>query len=1164
MDDVALEESPEIIVSTLFHVALSHGPRIDTQRLDRWAYFQFFEEAGLSDSNFSDTGVSKLMLRLMWDKEKLPTSEMDEAGFLKVIAEVARRCFSAMGVPTALSPTARLALPQRTVDPDALEGVDDVESMTATTNAPGSPKSFGRFGSMNRGSGTLLQRGSTQKMLPASAAAAPSTSAPAASGEEALRFTIDVVFADYLRGSIVRTDLPFTIEGGTTTWSGLTRHVVHHAICQAMDAVERFFVEFAGEHGVLNRIQFGRMIEAMGSFGALADDELLDLVFVECNTEDTRGIEVGTVGDHLELDEAAAALNMLAFAVYGDDVAFPRHATVQSRIFQAMSSIVAAAQHRYGLPRGAIDDVHPEATRVAVVYPATIGIVFPTIVDLSEQESFFVAGVHLQCPIMDMPPDPNEQHWDELLGRRAAAPFAAKLRAAILEREGHGRGRQGGYDHMSPPMLTISSSPKPPTTGRAASIVNGAASPAGLSLTARTFGQLDATLTTNRSVIGSGTVTSAASPVRGGLDLPPALTPQAPQPVSVMRDAQWLCASNFDAKPQDTLAARTAPPQAFVWCGDRIVEALCIAKNRLQAMPVPSCAASDMDSAVLTCSANADRIEIGCRHVQRVLVQLSRTRDAPQSKAAPLLLCRGAFQLRSLPKTDATAFTKLFESLSRPFPLDFADGESERAVQSLRLRSFDAELPESTQPLMSLKEFLTAIQVLGVPQATSLPRFAQGDLQRRRSVSAAAWTELFNLFAITPGSTASTAPVPKAPSPLPPSMSASPRNPTAPLIMGQSKRREMVRDSVVPQRRVIVELDAETTAKIVFKGPAPRNLDAPALGCDGFLLCVLYGCAGTTVGDQRNVNAEALCIRLRALLSQDRVRKHFAEHLARTAPPPPVLPVAPAPPPPPPESIKSPGKKKGGKGKGAKGKKGRKKSPVVTAPCGPLGPTPVFLEIPKCRPVSPLPHTDVEYRMPTFVKDAEQRVLAHHPPSQNLRLRLYGSTAPTDSAFQTPLKEQFALSARDHPRAVPILPDTVTPRRLRPTAETGDSDQPLSRTRLRFTSARSDVPSPADTGAARRDDGSWEVPLLANTTASREPLDLATPRRGAFGKGLVPDLSPLDTPSMLNVAPVNPSAVPRGRLHESVTATSRVLKQDHFAASMNRVRNHPQYTLKGM
>ena len=75
---------------------------------------------------------------------------------------------------------------------------------------------------------------------------------------------------------------------------------------------------------------------------------------------------------------------------------------------------------------------------------------------------------------------------------------------------------------------------------------------------------------------------------------------------------------------------------------------------------------------------------------------------------------------------------------------------------------------------------------------------------------------------------------------------------------------------------------------------------------------------------------------------------------------------------------------------------------------------------------------------------------------------------------------------------------------------------------------------------------------------------MATPRRGRISSRGELDLAPLEQLPSLNALMVSPSAVPATQLGSRVTTTSRDLTREHLEHSMQRVRNHPQYSLKGL
>ena len=75
---------------------------------------------------------------------------------------------------------------------------------------------------------------------------------------------------------------------------------------------------------------------------------------------------------------------------------------------------------------------------------------------------------------------------------------------------------------------------------------------------------------------------------------------------------------------------------------------------------------------------------------------------------------------------------------------------------------------------------------------------------------------------------------------------------------------------------------------------------------------------------------------------------------------------------------------------------------------------------------------------------------------------------------------------------------------------------------------------------------------------------MATPRRGRLNSKGEVELAELQPPAALNSALVSPSAVPAAALGSRVTSTSRDLVREHLTHSMQRVRNHPQYSLKAL
>jgi hypothetical protein len=663
---------------------------------------------------------------------------------------------------------------------------------------------------------------------------------------------------------------------------------------------------------------------------------------------------------------------------------------------------------------------------------------------------------------------------------------------------------------------------------------------------------------------------------------------------NALRDAQWLMSSTFDGPrvtKGDGAADRVGvhlPREVTVWCGDEAIECTCVARNRLQALPVAACAKPERDVVVITARVNpAANIEIASTHAQCVLVQLSARKNGLRTPGRTLLLTRSPLHGRSLSRSETANFVRFFYSFSTAVSHD-ATASSPTLAPT---RSLTADMASSVashplppglkQRFMNAAQYEAAVKALGMPSATCMPGFTMlqgpGQAPVRAYPTSAGWSKLFDLFA--------TAPKDRAAEAAKRERDAEQRDlDKVRTLMGMARSKATARDSGKRMREVSVELDCDCVARVKFAGAIPADLAEPALTEEGFLLCLAYGLAGAA-SDQRAINVETMAIRLRAVLSTDKVAKHFRPETPPPAPPVAAEPVSPVVEAPPVEdrAAKSNKGKKGKKGgaatnkggkkdaaaadtaskspkpkkaKGGKGKKGKgKKKKADAGPVEPidLGPKPVLLERSKYPAVAPPLLPDLEFRPPGFVDEAVLRVYQDHPQSQHLQLHLHGPTAERDALLLSPRAEMKAEGEPSCPQPPPDAPPGIpfTPSRHSRPPQTSRGG---SRAPSRAATGTPVAPSVPYTPSR----------LTANTTANMEPYAMATPRRGRISSRGEIDLAPLEQLPSLNALLVSPSAVPATQLGSRVATTSRDLTREHLEHSMQRVRNHPQYSLKGL
>lgn len=215
--------------------------------------------------------------------------------------------------------------------------------------------------------------------------------------DEALAFACAVYFSPFLASSIVRSDGVVSLHANENLWNAHSNHVLRAIIAALMPQFSRAFQDRA-PGGFMTFNVFRQFLQEFG-VAPLVDEDLLLAIFSEANTEDTLGLESGTVANELELDELVTAFLMLAIAAYADEDHWPNLVTIQAKVWALADIFAVSYRSVYEEPAAPFAPDVEAITQEDALLP-WIGVVVPNQAYVegetsrSAPDKVFVAGFH--------------------------------------------------------------------------------------------------------------------------------------------------------------------------------------------------------------------------------------------------------------------------------------------------------------------------------------------------------------------------------------------------------------------------------------------------------------------------------------------------------------------------------------------------------------------------------------------------------------------------------------------------------------------------------------------------------------------------------------------------------------------------------------------------